>query len=213
MRRLDLRKCASARERGLEHGRHFAGEITTLVALRIHLACKISGFDPEGLRAIAAKHLPILKRFDSDLYDELVGIAQGSGCSEEEIVILNQYTDIRDMSPMADPDAGLAGEADYDGGCTIVWAQTQSGPVFGQTWDMHASAMPYVIMMRVPDAGGGDAWLLSLTGCLGMAGLSRAGVSIGINNLTSTDAVPGVVWSAIVRKALREPTAMAAKEL
>lgn len=213
MRSLDLRACESGHERGLVHGRHFAGEIATLVELRIHLACKISGFDRPGLIKIAAQHLPILQSFDTDIYEELLGIAEGSGCSPEDIIILNQYTDIRDMSPMENPDAGLAGETDYDGGCTIVWANGESGPVFGQTWDMHASAMPYVIMLRVPDAAGGDAWLLSLAGCLGMAGLNAAGVSIGINNLTSTDAAPGVVWSAIVRIALRQSTALEAKEL
>ena len=213
MRTLDLRDCASGRERGLVHGRQFAGEITTLVELRIYLACKISGFDRAGLRHIAEDHLPLLKDYDEALYDELMGIAEGSGCSAADIVILNQYTDIRDMSPKVDPEEGPAGETDYDGGCTIVWAKTESGPVFGQTWDMHASAMPYVLLLRVPDAGGEDAWLLSLTGCLGMAGLNGDGLSIGINNLTSTDASPGVVWSAIVRKAMRESSASAAKEL
>ncbi len=213
MRTIDLRDCASGRERGLAHGRQFAGEITTLVELRIYLACKISGFTRDGLEQVAGAHLPLLRAYDEDLYDELVGIAEGSGCAAADIVILNQYTDIRDMSPKADPEEGLAGEADYDGGCTLVWAKASAGPVFGQTWDMHASAMPYVLMMRVADAGGGDAWLLSLTGCLGMAGLNGAGLSIGINNLTSTDASPGVVWSAIVRKAMRESHASAAKDV
>lgn len=213
MRTLDLRQCASGRERGLAHGREFAGEITTLVQLRIYLACKISGFERAGLTQVAKAHLPLLKAYDEELYAELLGIAEGSGCTAAEIVILNQYTDIRDMSPKADPEEGLAGEADYDGGCTIVWSESEGGPVFGQTWDMHASAMPYVLMMRVPDAAGQDAWLLSLTGCLGMAGLNGAGLSIGINNLTSTDASPGVVWSAIVRKAMRETNAEAAKDL
>ena len=53
MRRLDLRGYASGRERGLAHGRQFAGDIRTLVELRIHLACKISGFEREGLLRVA----------------------------------------------------------------------------------------------------------------------------------------------------------------
>jgi isopenicillin-N N-acyltransferase-like protein len=195
------------------HGKRYAGEIASLAAVRIYLACKISGFEREALLAVADEHLPILKDFDEELYQELMGIAEGAGVPPSYIVVVNQYTDIRDMSPKADPDEGLAGEADFDGGCTIVWSKSKSGPLFGQTWDMHATAMPYVMMLRVPDAAGGDAWLLSLTGCLGMAGLNKAGLSIGINNLTSTDARAGVVWSAIVRKALRESRAAEAKEL
>ncbi len=213
MRSLDLRGCVSGRERGLLHGRTFAGEIATLVDLRIHLACKISGFERGELMKVAEAHLPILKDFDEDLYDELMGIAEGAGRSAADLIVLNQYTDIRDMSPKVDPEEGPAGEADYDGGCTIVWSQTPKGSVFGQTWDMHASAMPYVMMLRVPNASGGDAWLLSLIGCLGMAGMNADGLSIGINNLTSTDAAPGIVWSAIVRKALQERSAPAARDL
>lgn len=213
MRCLDLRGCATARERGLLHGQRFAGEISSLAAIRIYLACKISGFEREGLLEVADEHLPILKDFDDELYQELIGIAEGAGLPASHIVVLNQYTDLRDLSPKANPDQGLAGQADFDGGCTIVWAKGAAGPLFGQTWDMHATAMPYVMMLRVPDAAGGDAWLLSLTGCLGMAGLNAAGLSIGINNLTSTDARPGVVWSAIVRKVIRETRASHAKEL
>ena len=72
MRLLDLRECASGRERGLLHGRQYAGEIKTLVELRIFLACKISGFDRKGLFRVAEAHLPLLKDFDEELYDELV---------------------------------------------------------------------------------------------------------------------------------------------
>ncbi len=174
----------------------------------MYLACKISGFSPEALLRVADQHLPILRDFDGELYEELLGLAEGAGLKASELVVLNQYTDIRDLSPeqfgQAGSAEGLPGATDYDGGCTILWARTASGPVFAQTWDMHASAMPYVMMLRVPDAAGGDAYLLSLTGCLGMAGLNASGLCIGINNLTSNDARPGVVWSAIVRRALRE---------
>jgi len=221
MRFLDLRECSNARERGQVHGESFAGEIRSLAQIRLHLACKISGFSSPGLVEVASMHLPILRDFDADLYDELLGLAEGSGCSAEEIIILNQYTDIRDLSPekwgaASDRCGGAASfsdDADYDGGCTIVWSRTKSGPIFAQTWDMHASALPYVMMLRIPDAAGDDAYLLSLTGCLGMAGLNGAGLCIGINNLTSTDAQPGVVWSAIVRRVLRESAVSAARDM
>jgi isopenicillin-N N-acyltransferase-like protein len=54
---------------------------------------------------------------------------------------------------------------------------------------------------------------LSITGCLGMAGLNKRGVAVAINNLNSTDARLGVVWPALVRKALRCPNATAARDV
>ncbi len=217
MRYLDLRNCNGGRERGRLHGSTFAGEITSLVRVRVYLASRISGFTSKGLLAVAERHLPILQEFDEELYEELLGLAEGSGCTPAELVVLNQYTDIRDLAPQEWGDSGttegLPGETDYDGGCTMVWAKTNSGPIFAQTWDMHASSMPYVMMLRVPDAAGGDAYLLSLTGCLGMAGMNATGLGLGINNLTSTDAQPGVVWSAIVRRALRESEPAAVRDM
>ncbi len=211
MRFLDLRCHASGRERGRMHGERFAGEIASLCEIRMYLACKISGFDRAALLRVADEHLPVLRAFDLELYEELVGIAEGAGLPASQIVVLNQYTDLRDLKP--GPAAGQEGHGDFDGGCTMLWARAKGGPIFAQTWDMHATAIPYVMMMRLPDVAGGDAFMLSLTGCLGMAGLNARGVSVGINNLTSTDARIGVVWSAIVRKALRAGRASEARDM
>jgi isopenicillin-N N-acyltransferase like protein len=104
--------------------------------------------------------------------------------------------------------------ADDPGGCSILWAQTSSGPILAQTWDMHATAIPYVMMLYVPERQGHPAtWLFSLTGCLGMTGLNRHGLGMAINNLYSTDARVGVVWPAMVRRCLRERDAASARDI
>ena len=123
MRYLDLRSCKTGRERGVLHGSTFAGEISSLVRVRMFLASRISGFSEAGLLSVAERHLPILQSFDAELYEELLGLAEGSGCSPAEMVVLNQYTDIRDLDPGAWGDAGdapaLEGDADYDGGIAV----------------------------------------------------------------------------------------------
>jgi isopenicillin-N N-acyltransferase-like protein len=85
---------------------------------------------------------------------------------------------------------------------------------------MHATAIPYVLMLRVPEyrrAHDGtlipESWLFSVTGCLGMAGMNSEGVAVTINNLQATDARVGVVWPAMVRRALRNQSARAAAEV
>jgi isopenicillin-N N-acyltransferase-like protein len=207
MRVVDVRGLGGGRARGLRHGETFAGDIRTLCALRTHLACTISGLAEARLLELAEQHLPVLQRFDPELCAELLAIAEAAGATPAQLVVLNHYTDLRDLHRFE-----AKARADEAGGCTMVWARTPQGAVFGQTWDMHASAAPFVIMMRVDDVAGGDAWLLSLTGCLGMAGMNAARLAIGINNLTSTDARVGVVWSAVVRRALREADAAVARD-
>jgi isopenicillin-N N-acyltransferase-like protein len=216
VRVLDLPRGASPRAWGQLHGESYRGEIQSLAVLRTYLSCKVGRFpDAASVRACAEEHLPVLARYDAALHEELLGIAEGAAVSPADIVVVNHYTDLRDLDP--DPTKRVAAHGhprpvgDADGGCSVIWAKTPSGTLLGQTWDMHATAIPYVMMLHVPDTEHGpESWLLSLTGCLGMAGMNRLGLGMCINNLNSTDARVGVVWPALVRRALRQQTALAA---
>ncbi len=215
MRTFELEPGATPSAWGQAHGEQFRGEIQSLAALRMYLTVRVGGFPSEdSVRAVAERHLPILRDCDRPLYDELIGIAHGAGLSPAEVVVVNHYTDLRDIDPNTALEATPAhvdGKAGGDpGGCSILWTQTQTGPILAQTWDMHATAIPYVMMLKVPEGPHGpEAWLFTLTGCLGMTGLNRRGVGIAINNLHSTDARVGLVWPALVRRVLREHSAAA----
>ena len=170
------------------------------------MACRISGFTEENLLALATRHVAALESFDADLHAELLGIAAGAGTTPARIVVVNHYTDLRDLRPVSG-----AGPLDVVGGCTMFYARTPSGPLLGQTWDMHATAAPYTMMMHIP-GGESESWVLTLTGCLAMAGQNRAGLAVGINNLTSTDSRIGIVWPALIRRVLREQRAAPARD-
>ncbi len=90
---------------------------------------------------------------------------------------------------------------------------------------MHGSAEPFALMLKVPavppspkvNAAGipeqGSILSFTITGCLGMTGMSSWGTALTINNLNSVDATVGVVWPATVRAALREHSAKAMRDL
>jgi isopenicillin-N N-acyltransferase-like protein len=206
VRVLELPAGKSPREWGRIHGESFRGEIKALAEIRIYLCTKVGGFATrDQVLAAARAHVPVLERYDAALYAELAGIAEGAAVTPEDIVVANHYTDLRDLDP--DPKTWQPAPED-PGGCSVIFAETRSGRVVAQTWDMHATAIPYVMALVLP-----DATLLTVTGCLGMAGMNRSRVAIAINNLFSTDATLGVVWPAMVRRALREPTAIGARDL
>jgi isopenicillin-N N-acyltransferase-like protein len=213
MRTLELPAGKSPREWGRLHGEMFRGEIHALADIRAYLCTKVGGFaSREAVLAAAHAHLPVLEAYDRPLYDELIGIAEGAATTPEAIVVANHYTDLRDL----DPDASKWQPAPTDdpGGCSMFFAASPTGRIVAQTWDMHATAIPYVMMLSVPEtAHGAAAKLLTVTGCLGMCGMSSTRVAIAINNLFSTDATLGVVWPAMVRKALRGRSAAAAHGL
>ncbi len=210
MRILDLPAGATPRQWGRLHGESFRNEIKEIGAIRLDLCARVGGFAGEGeVLALARAHMPTLEAFDADLHAELVGIAEGAGVDEGLIVVVNHYTDLRDLGP------AFTGSRGGDvGGCTAALARTPQGAFLGQTWDMHGSATPFVIGLNVPASQGAPAALmLSITGCVGMAGLNGAGVGVTINNLRSFDAAIGVVWPALVRRLLRERSARVAFDL
>lgn len=214
MRVFELPAGLSAREQGRAHGETFAPLIREIGEIRVELSMVNGRFTrPEDVMRAATPHLALLERWDSLGYEELVGIAEGAGVSPELVVVLNHYTDLRDLDPadFGAPQGEVSPEDDDE--CSLVFARTPDGVVLGETWDTHASVMPYVMMMRVPEAEGVPAaWIFTITGCLGMSGLNSHGVGCGINNLKSTDARVGAVWSAIVRRALRRDTAAGARD-
>lgn len=197
--------------RGEAHGELWRAAIRELAEVRAELTKLKGNFrDLAEVYAVAALHLPLLARFSQELHSELLGIARGAGVTPEQIVVLNHYTDLRDVpaSVLAEP------PIDDPGGCTSIYVPGEGrGAVLGQTWDMHGTAEPYVRMIRIRPRGGDDEVLLfTLTGCLGMTGLTADGVGVTINNLSSTDGQVGVVWPALVRSMLAAGSATAARD-
>jgi isopenicillin-N N-acyltransferase like protein len=230
MRQLELPAGKPPREWGRVHGEAFRGEIKMLADIRTYLCTKVGGFRAVAdVLAAARAHLPVLERYHQGLYDELIGIAEGAAVPPEAIVVANHYTDLRDLdpdastwipAPLRDDPALRGGAVDSrpggvrGDGCSVIWAETPTGRILAQTWDMHATAIPYVMVLRVPASSDGPAAaLLTVTGCLGMAGMSTSRVAVAINNLNSTDATLGVVWPAMVRRALHQTTAPAARDV
>ncbi len=203
-----------ARSRGQAHGELWREPIAALADIRLGLTVRRSRFESAAhVREAAGAHLPVLREHLPELHEELLGIAQGSNMAPEDIVVLNHYTDLRDVPPEAVGLPTADAEVGDPGGCTSIYYAGIEGPVLGQTWDMHASAEPFVRMMSIePPDTGQQSLCFTLTGCLGMAGLGQDAVAVTINNLSSTDGGLGVVWPAVVRTMLAAPTAKAARD-
>lgn len=209
---------------GEQHGEHFRDDIKAIAAIRMELTLARTDLGTrENVLALARHHLPMLEAFDGALFAELKGIAKAAGLSAEEIVVVNHYTDLRDLGRK--DLSRLNGDLD---GCSALFLTAGKERILGQTWDMHGSAEPYALLIKIParpdgspvgkvnQAGipeSGSTVVFSITGCLGMTGMSSWGVGLTINNLNSTDATLGVVWPALVRKTLRQPSAPAMREL
>ena len=208
-----LRLEGGAAARGRIHGETFAAEIREYAAERVHLAATgnwaggTSITEGEVL-ALARRMLPAHERYDAGLYTELVAMANAAGISVEAAMIVGGFTDFVDTVRAA----GGPGLEEDD--CTAVLVPPHRTPglggLFAQTWDMHDSATPFVVLLDLRPEDAPAALVFSTVGCLGQIGVNEAGITVGINNLVCTDGRVGVTWNFVVRKALAQTTLEAA---
>jgi isopenicillin-N N-acyltransferase-like protein len=216
-----LQVSGSPGERGYTQGKAFAREIGELTEERLRLSCDPLwtgglGATLDEVLSLGRACLPYHQEFDGGLMEEMQGMAEATGLGVNELVIMNGFTDFVDIvaNPRVrlDPHAApLASGEDFDdGGCTafvVAPAATADGRGYlGQTWDMHASATPYVLLLDVRPHDGPALLTFTITGCVGMIGMNEHGVAVGINNLLGADGRPGVHWVYVVRKMLAQPT-------
>lgn len=156
---------------------------------RAFAAKKISWADAAG---IARRHLPAIERHTPRLLDEIRGIAAGSGCSFDDILIINLRSEILNSVTQAQG-ASLSGE------CTSFAIEADRAPsgeaVVGQNWDWLESLEAGVIVLEVERTDGPDYVTLVEAGLLGKVVLTANGLALGMNTLVSsrdaiTDGVP-----------------------
>lgn len=184
---------------GRAHGETCGPMIRKYVEDRIHLTTQEAwsggSADRDLILDCADEILPHHEEFSENLYAEMLAIAEASGISPQEAVAVGGFTDLVDVV------RSRVGTASEEHNCTGI-INPRTG-LFAQTWDMHASAGEFVIMLKIDPIMGPDAFVQTTAGCVGQMGFNEAGIAVGINNLTSMGK-PGVTWPFVVRKALEQ---------
>ena len=189
---------------GHTHGQSFAKEIGTLTEERLRLCATDdwarAGVPRRVILDLAGRCMPYHRRFDKSLCAELEGIADGAGVPIEALLVMNGFTDFVDVLHQH--------VVDDPGGCTAVMTAPGESPdgrgYLAQTWDMHTTATPYVMMLDIRPSAGPAVLTFTLTGCVGMIGVNEAGIAVGINNLYTSEGRKGVTWPFVVRKMLAQ---------
>ncbi len=191
----------SFQEWGQKHGEEFRKGIQELVEIRKHLMLQKNPKLKDKLNSLAHEQFEVSKNFAREIAEEIQGIAQGANLSLEDIVILNNYTDFRDIQL---PDEG----------CSTIHIQRNEESFSGQTWDMHASAKNYVCLIHVPQKDPQfETLCFSLVGCVGMMGINSKGLLLGVNNINTQNARVGLIWPILVRKVLTNSSFQEARDL
>ncbi len=200
-------------EMGWSHGVRFRDEIHMFTEERVQLSQDPNwtghNLSRESVLALAEACVAEHQAYAPDLMEELQGMADTTGLSLAELVINNGFTDFIDVVyNVANTAVPANSPSLVSDNCTAFLVPNERSAegkgYFGQTWDMHASATPYVILIRGKPDERPEFLTFTITGCVGMIGMNSAGITVGINNLMSTDGQIGVTWPFVVRKILQQ---------
>ena len=190
---------------GRGHGSTCAEMIRRYVDDRVALAgqAEWSGgtTSRDSILETAEETLAHHERFSEGRYEGMTAMAAAAGITPAEAVLVGGFTDLVDVV------RARVGAAPVEDDCTAVINPGQG--YLAQTWDMHASAGEYVIMLKLDPLTGPDLVVQTTAGCLGQMGINEAGIAVGVNNLTALGK-PGVTWPFVVRKALEQTDLKAA---
>lgn len=198
MRLVELRGDPGAIGRG--HGKELADDIRRYLAERMRLASDGSWtgerMGRDGVIAAARATVEAHARYAPDVHAEVEGMAESSGASVEELILLGGFTDMVDVlkAPIGEDD------------CTamLIPAAAADAAYLAQTWDMHDTATPFIVILRIEPESGPAALVYTTAGCVGQIGMNEAGIAVGINNLSAASGRPGVTWPYVVRKVLAQ---------
>lgn len=198
---------------GQQFGEACREQIKELYEIRLEAAishAKDRGrtYTKEQAIAIAGSNLSIVKEYDDEIYEETLGIAEGSGLSLAQIFILQGLTDFRDYLSWGKIADGF--------GCTAIGIDakksTKNSLLMAQNWDLGTSNMQYVCMVKRSPEKGPQSYSLTVYGGLSMVGMNSEGIAVGTTNIKTTDSRPGVHYLNILHKTMKCKTFKEAEE-
>jgi len=176
----------------------------------IGYARRLGGRDyaPSDVLALARRCLAYAERYDPVGHAEFLGIARGAQLEPEQLMLMQEQTDLHDVLAFGDVNAHAAVDHGGEGeGCSsfIVGPDRAmgGGVLLGQTWDLATNNEPYVrLVRRTPDEGPATV-SLTLTGCLTLIGMNSEGLAVGTTNLHTTDGRAGLGYLHLIHRAIR----------
>ena len=129
-----------------------------------------------------------IEAFGGHYLEEMHGIAEGSGVSFDDVVMINARTEIVAQA-RRDRDRPATEAGELDDGCTAVLVMPErsadSRLLHAQNWDWRAECAETAIVLRVEREDGPDFLTFVEAGGLARSGLNAAGISITANYLES----------------------------
>lgn len=222
--RLDLDRytvTGTPREMGRQLGEALKSRIHAFMNVRFdyfarYTAERGSDFAQDRIMDIGRQSMALAAGWDPAGHAEHLGIAEGAGLDPIVLYTAANMTDMRDVFLLAGEPKAETPPGDAEG-CTALLvppAKAVDGKaVVGQTWDLNAADVEYVVAVHRKPADDVETWSVTCVGCLTLMGMNARGLAVGTTNIKTWGAKPGVGYLSLLHRAIRAESAKQAAAL
>ena len=179
------------RELGRQLGEAAREEVRGFAHIAVERVSKTVSISREQALATASACIPYVADYAPELLAELRGMAESSGVSLDELMLLQVRNQLRNRK-----DAKRSGE----GGCTAL--ATRRPALVAQNWDNDPALDPYTVVLTRRPLIGPATLTVGQAGLIGYIGCSERGIGVCLNALPAPAREVGVPHYFIVRRVL-----------
>lgn len=209
-----------ARSMGRAQGEATREKVQAFMAMRLDAAdvyLRERGFKKglEPLRDAGRKSALVHREWDSEGYDEHLGIAEGAAVDPLELYTVANMTDMRDVVLLGASSGPPLSKTSAEGCSSLLVppAFVSAGePLAGQTWDLNPEDVDYVVAVHRKPTAGPETWSVVCTGCLTIMGMNEHGLAVGTTNIKTYGSEPGVGYLGVLHRAIRSRSTDEASE-
>jgi hypothetical protein len=143
--------------------------------------------------------IPFIEEISPDLWKETQAIAASANVPLNDVIALNAFLDLHDLTfPSIEASLGAPGC------CTSIALRSNDTDTafIGQNYDVRDVFSEGALVMDIRPSNGPRAFVASIAGMVGCAGINECGIAVMINNLTPLDAGLGLTHAYVVRSIL-----------
>lgn len=197
---------------GYSHGNALKESIASLYEKYMQSTVKRS-FTPtteKELLQLSMRNYRYAKEYAPDIFEEMLGIAEGAQLEVEKIMFLNCLLEGLDLAYPCSSNLGLKGESGFPSAptsCTSFGVMGDlnfyPGTLIGQNYDMQHELRDHVALLKIKK---NETTLLLFTfaGVVGCQGMNSNKIALAINKLIAKDVRAGVPHAFIARRVLEQ---------
>ena len=184
----EIEVAGTPRELGRQIGEAAREEIRGFAAIALERVNKTVRVSRDRATSVAARSIPLVESYSPDMVQEIRGTAEGSGCTVEEIMLLQVRNQLK---------------PEDDAGCSSLSLAPSSaarrGAIVAQNWDNDPALDPFTIVLTRRPVGKPAIMNITQAGLIAYIGFNDAGIGLCLNTLPAPSRELGVPHYFTVR--------------